>query len=98
MLQLFSVKLPSVGQMWRTGIQPKRQPEMHRLVCIFDVLGSPRTVDSQLLETVGTLVVAYHGRQKFFIDLGNDYVVGVDHFVQMDFGGFGEQLVGVHFG
>jgi hypothetical protein len=49
MVQLFSVKLPSVGQMWRTGIQPKRQPEMHHLVCIFDVVGSPRIADSQLL-------------------------------------------------
>jgi hypothetical protein len=42
--------------------------------------------------------VLFFRRQIFFIDRGNDYVIGVDHFGEMEFADFGKQLVGVELG
>ena len=37
-------------------------------------------------------------RQIFFVDRGDDHVIGIDHFGQMEFADFGKQFVGVEFG
>ena len=52
---------------------------------------------SSFLTGWSLLLAGRCSRQEFFVDFGDDDVVGVDHFVQMDFGSFREQLVGIHF-
>ena len=42
--------------------------------------------------------VLFFRRQIFFIDRGDDHVIGVDHFGEMEFADFGKQLVGVELG
>ena len=38
------------------------------------------------------------GREEFFVDGGDDYVVGVDHFGEVETADFGEEFVSVEFG
>ncbi len=42
--------------------------------------------------------VLFFRRQIFFVDRGDDHVIGVDHFGEMEFADFGKQFVGVEFG
>src|SRR5260370_17221086 len=53
----------------------------------------------QVEETGGELADAklLFGREEFFVDGGDDYVVGVDHFGEVETADFGEEFVGVEF-
>jgi Multicopper oxidase len=54
--------------------------------------------DKSPLQRGWSILARCWSRQEFLVDLGDDDIVGVDHFVQMDFGSFRQQLVGIHFG
>ncbi len=42
--------------------------------------------------------VLFFRRQIFFVDRGDDHVIGIDHFGEMEFTDFREQLVGIELG